>query len=69
MEDLLKMNARKELRDALLIRQTRCWRGIAKCPPLNPKIPTWRALKNYWGLLRKYEGLATANGFTVLSVF
>jgi hypothetical protein len=69
VEDLLKMNARKELRDALLIRRMRYRRGIAKYPLLNPKIPTWRALKYYWALVRKHGGLAAANGFTVLSVF
>jgi hypothetical protein len=64
-----KMNARREIRDALLIRRMKYWRGIARCPLLNPRIPTWRARKNFWALLRKHGALAAANGLTATSVF
>jgi hypothetical protein len=31
-EDFIEMNARREIRDALLVRRMKYWRDIAKCP-------------------------------------
>jgi hypothetical protein len=63
------MNARKEIRDAILLRRMKHWLAIGRCSLVNTKVPTWRARKNYWALLRKHEALAAANGLTATSVF
>jgi hypothetical protein len=63
------MNARKEIRDHLLLRKMKYWLGIARCPLMDTRIPTWRARKNYWALIRGHESLATAHGFSATSVF
>jgi hypothetical protein len=39
------MNARLEIRDHLLVKKMKRWLSIARCPLINPKIPTWRARK------------------------
>jgi hypothetical protein len=64
-----QMNARSEIRNHLLVGKMKYWRSIAKCPLLNPRIPTWRARKNYWSLLKNHGALAAAHGLTATSVF
>jgi hypothetical protein len=63
------MNARIEIRDYLLVKKMKRWLSIARCPLINPKIPTWRARKNYWALQKKHGALAAAHGLTATSVF
>lgn len=63
------MNARKEIRDHLLVRRMRYWLTIARCPLVNTSVPTWRARKNFWGLLKRYPELAARHGLTATSVF
>jgi hypothetical protein len=63
------MNARQEIRDAILIRKMKHWLSIARCPLVNTRVPTWRARKNFWALLRKHGALAAAHGLTATSVF
>jgi len=63
------MNARKEIRDALLLRRMKHWLAIARCPLVNTRVPTWRARKNYWSLIKRHPALAAAHGLNELSVF
>ena len=63
------MNARKEIRDYLLASRMKVWLGIARCPIMDTKVPTWRARKNYWALVRKYRELAADLGLSEVSVF
>ena len=54
------MNARPEIRDALLVRRMNHWliRAVASVG----NCPKWKAKKNYWALVRKHRGLAARNG-------
>jgi len=63
------MNARTEIRDALLLKKMNHWLLRARCPQINPRVPVWRARKNYWALIRKHGTLAAAHHLTVASVF
>jgi len=63
------MNARKEIRDALLVRKMEHWRLAARYPFVRKNCSTWRARKNYWAPVRKHEALAARHGLTVTSVF
>jgi len=62
------MNARGEIRDALLVRKMKRWLLIAQYPA-GRACPVWQARKNCWALLRKYPALAAQHGFTATSVF
>lgn len=62
------MNARKEIKDALLIRRMRHWLAVVRCPLVNTKIPTWKVRKNFWALQKKHAALAAAHGLTATSV-
>jgi hypothetical protein len=68
-ESYKAMNARPEIRDALLVQRMNHWLLRARCPMINPRIPTWKARKNYWFLVRRYPALAASKGFTPTSVF
>jgi hypothetical protein len=68
-EDFVKMNARSEIRDHLLVRRMKYWLQIARYPRINTQVPTWRARKNFRALQRKHEALAAAHGLTATSVF
>jgi hypothetical protein len=63
------MNARQGIRDHLIVERMRHWLRISRCPLINKKVPTWRARKNYWALLRRYPALGAAHGFNATSVF
>ena len=63
------MNAREEIRDALLVRKMNHWLLIARHPFVRKNCPTWRARKNFWNLVRKHEALAARHGLTATSVF
>jgi hypothetical protein len=63
------MNARKEIRDAILLRRMKHWLMIAKYPFTGKGCPAWRARKNYWALQRKHEALAAAHDLSATSVF
>jgi len=63
------MNARDEIKSALLLRRMRYWLAIARCPLINPRIPTWRARKNFWALVRRHPALAAQYHLSVTSVF
>jgi hypothetical protein len=70
VEDFYKtMNARPEIKDALLLKKMNHWLLRARCPQMNPRVPTWKARKNYWSLVRRYPALAAAHHLTVTSVF
>jgi hypothetical protein len=61
-EDFRKMNARKEIRDALVIKKMRRWVLVARYPSVGKGCPVWRARKNYWSLIRKHRALAERHG-------
>jgi hypothetical protein len=63
------MNARPEIRNHLLIRRMRRWLAIARWPMINPRIPMWRARKNFWSLIKRHPALAAQHGLTATSVF
>ena len=70
VEDFYKtMNARPEIKDALLLKKMTFWLLRARHPEINSRVPTWKARKNYWSLVRRYPALAARNGLTVTSVF
>jgi hypothetical protein len=63
------VNARKEIRDALLVRKMKHWVMVAQHPFLGKGCPAWRARKNFWALQRKHAALAARHGLTETSVF
>jgi hypothetical protein len=63
------MNAREEIRNALLLKRMTHWLLRARCPQINPRVPVWGARKNFWSLVRRYPALAAAHGLTATSVF
>jgi hypothetical protein len=63
------MNARPEIRNAVLLKKMNFWLLRARCPMINTRIPAWRARKNFWALVRRYPALAAAHGLTATSVF
>jgi hypothetical protein len=63
------MNARKEIREHLIAIRMRYWHDVARCPLVNIRVPTWRARKNFWALVRKYPTLAARLGLSEVSVF
>jgi hypothetical protein len=62
------MNARMEIRDALIVRKMRRWQTIALYPSAGKGCPAWRARKNYWALQRKHAALAARHGLIATSV-
>ena len=61
------MNAREQIREHLLAIRMKYWLDIARCPIMNTKVPTWKALKNFWSLCRKHPEIpeiATRLGYT-----
>jgi hypothetical protein len=63
------MNARPEIRDALIVKKMKRWRMIALYPAVGKGCPAWRARKNYWALLGRHNALAAKHGLTETSVF
>jgi hypothetical protein len=68
-EDLQNMNARPEIRDALLVQRMKYWWLRARYSSIGNGCPKWRARKNFWALVRKYRTLAERHGFRETSVF
>ncbi len=62
------MNARKEIRDALLVRRMEHWLMVARCPLIAKGFPAWKARKNYWALLKTHGALAAKHGYTPTAV-
>lgn len=58
------MNAGKEIRDHIIAARMQYWLDIARTPILNRRCPTWRARKNYWALVRKYQQIAARLAYT-----
>jgi len=63
------MNARPEIREALLAERMRHWLMIARHPFLGKGCPKWRARKNFWALVKRYPDLAKRLGLMAASVF
>jgi len=63
------MNARREIRDALLVKKMKRWQMIALYPSAGKGCPAWRARKNFWALVRKYPTLAARHGLRETDVF
>jgi hypothetical protein len=63
------VNARKEIREALLIKKMKHWALVARHPFVGKGCPAWRARKNFWALQKRYPGLAAKYGLTATSVF
>jgi hypothetical protein len=63
------MNARKEIREHLVVERMKHWLRIARCSLMDIPVPKWRARKNFWSLVRRYPALAAQNGLTATSVF
>jgi hypothetical protein len=62
------MNARPEIRDALLVQRMKYWLLRGRHGPLG-NCPKWKARKNYWSLVRKHRALAERHGFRETDVF
>lgn len=63
------MNARPEIRDAMLVQRMQRWLLRAKYPVVGKGYPVWKSRKNYWSLVRRHRVLAARHGFTETSVF
>jgi hypothetical protein len=60
------VNARPEIRDALLVQRMWYWLVRSK-HSLN--YPKWKAKKNFWALVRKHRALAERNGLRESDVY
>jgi hypothetical protein len=63
------MNARPEIRNALLVKRMNYWLIRALHPEISPRVPVWRARKNYWSLIRRHSALAARHGLRETDVF
>jgi len=63
------MNARQEIREALIAQKMRRWSMIARNPFVKPACPPWRARKNFWRLCARYPEIKAKLGLTELSVY
>jgi hypothetical protein len=63
------MNARPEIRDALLVQRMKHWLIRARYPSVGNGYPAWKSRKNYWSLVRRHRALAARHGLTETSVF
>jgi len=63
------MNARPEIRDALLVRRMKDWLMRARCPLLAKGYPAWKSRKNYLSLVRTHRSLADRHGLRETDVF
>lgn len=63
------MNARPEIRDAMLIRRMKEWKMRARCPLLAKGYPAWKSRKNYLSLVRTHRSLAERHGLRETDVF
>lgn len=63
------MNARPEIRDALLVRKMKHWLLRARYSFVGEGCARWRARRNYWFLVRKHRTLAERHGLRETDVF
>jgi hypothetical protein len=63
------MNCREQIREYLIAERMRHWLMIARHPFVGKGCPKWRARKNFWALVRKYQTLAERHGLRETSVF
>jgi len=56
------MNARPQIRDAILIGRMKEWKMRARCPLVAKGYPAWKCRKNYLALVRKHSALAKLAG-------
>jgi hypothetical protein len=62
------MNAKLDIRDALLIQRMSHWLIRAKHGPIG-NCPKWRGKKNYLFLVRKHKALAERHHFRASHVY
>lgn len=67
--EIRNVNARREIREVLLMKKMRHWEAVATCPLLDRSCPPARARKNFWRLCRTYPEIAARLGLTVTSVY
>ena len=63
------MNARKEIKYALLARKMKYWLMVAQHPSAGNGCPASRARKNYWRLIAKYPEIAARLNLNPASVY
>jgi hypothetical protein len=63
------MNAGAGIRDALIVQRMRHWLLRARFPSIGNGCARWRARKNFWALVRKYQTLAERHGLRETDVF
>jgi hypothetical protein len=63
------MNARPQIRDAILVQRMKEWRMRARCPLLAKGYPASKCRKNYLHLIRTHEMLAKAHGLRESDVY
>jgi hypothetical protein len=68
MENLRKMNAGLDIRDALLLQRMSHWRIRAKHGPMD-NCSKRRGRKNYLFLIRKHKALAERHHFRASDVY
>jgi hypothetical protein len=62
------MNAKPEIRDAILVQRMNYWLVRARHAPIG-NCPAWKAKKNYLALVRRYPTLAAKEGLSETSIF
>jgi len=68
VEDSKKVNAKPDIRDALLVQRMKHWLLRAKYGPIG-NCPKGRGKKNYLFLVRKHKALAQQNHFRESDVY
>jgi hypothetical protein len=63
------MNARKEIKYALLVRKMKYWLMVARHPSAYRRCPPARARKNFWRLIAKYPEIAAQLNLNAASVY
>ena len=63
------MNARNEIKYALLVRKMKYWLMVARNPSVYRHCPSSRARKNYWRLIAKYPEIAAQLNLNPASVY
>jgi hypothetical protein len=63
------MNARPEIKDALLVQKMKRWLLRARYPVIGKGYPAWKSRKNYLSLVRTHRALAERNGLRETDLF
>jgi hypothetical protein len=63
------MNARPQIKDAMLVQRMKEWRMRARCPLVAKGYPAWKCRKNYLYLVRTHPTLAQRHALRESDVY